>query len=237
MAIFQKEFSFGGFRCLILTPENSRGKLVWFHGGGWMVALGDEALRWGADLAEATGLEVHLPDYPLARKCVFPESTAWCAAYWQHVRENADCPVYLGGDSAGAQMALCASRERLPEKAAFVYAVTTLLPDRGSPSWTAYQKRWHLSPRLMDYFIKAHCPNAELLQVASPLESLERIPEKTLLITAKDDILADQQTAFAQRFGATQIVYDGAEHVFLSRADGAEFRSRALRDLAVFFGD
>ena len=86
----------------------------------------------------------------------------------------------------------------------------------------------------MDFFVKAYCPNPDARRELSPLEILNEIPP-ALFITAKDDILADQQTAFAQKFGAAQIVYENAKHVFLSRADGAEFRSRALADIADFY--
>ena len=54
---------------------------------------------------------------------------------------------------------------------------------------------------------------------------------KEILITAQDDILADQQTDLARRFGAEQLIYPGARHIFLSRPDGAPFRTRALIDI------
>lgn len=232
------ESVFENCRVVAASPENPRGVLVWFHGGGWTVPLGEDSIAWGRELAAATDLAVSMPDYPLARKFSCDEIDAWSRAYWKNIYENCagtGTPLFLGGDSAGAQIALSVLPAGTPEKAAFVYAVTTLVPERERGSWTAYEKSWTLSPRLMEYFYKAYCPDTEKRRAHSPLEVLSEIPP-TLLVTAADDVLADQQTAFAKKFSAEQVVYEGAKHVFLSRPDGAEFRSRALRDIAAFFG-
>lgn len=233
MSITETTFEFNGCRVVQLTPEQPRGTLVWYHGGGWMIELGEDALVWGRDLAEKTGLTVLMPDYPLARNVIYPHSNAWCAAFWKDALANAPKPLYLGGDSAGAQLALSVLPEGFPEKAVFVYAVTTLLPERTSGSWAAYKKGWPLSPRLMDYFYDAYCPDKELRAEASPLETLTAIPE-TLFITADDDILADQQTVFAAKFGAKQSRYPGAGHIFLSRAEGAAYRAQALQEITAW---
>ncbi len=233
MNLSVNETRFDGQRVVVFSPSAPRGTLVWFHGGGWMIELGEDALRWGQDLAEATGFSVMMPDYPLARQHAYPVSNAWCSAFWRHCARTAQGPLVLGGDSAGAHLALCSLPAAMPDKALFVYAVTTLLPTRDVGSWAAYKKGWPLSPRLMDYFYDAYCPDRALRYGASPLEQLERIPP-TLLLTASDDILADQQTEFARRFGARQEIYEGACHIFLSRPEGAPFRERALRDAAAW---
>jgi acetyl esterase len=233
MSVTETEALFNGCRVVRLTPETPKGTMVWFHGGGWMIELGEDALQWGRDLAARTQLTVLMPDYPLAREHAYPESNAWCVEFWRHCLRTETGPVYLGGDSAGAHLALCSLPGGQPEKALFIYAVTTLLPIRDSGSWAAFKKGWPLSPRLMDYFYDAYCPNVEMRYAASPLEQLEIVPQ-TLLITAANDILADQQTEFARRFGAKQIVYEGAGHIFLSRAEGAAYRAKALEDTAAF---
>ncbi len=236
MSLQPHETTFQDCRIVTFTPDQPRGTLVWFHGGGWMIELGDDALAWGRDLAKATQLRVIMPDYPLAREFAYPRSNAWCCDFWRHCAAQAQGPLYLGGDSAGAHLALCMLPVAMPHKALFIYAVTTLLPTRDYGSWAAYRKPWPLSPRLMDYFYDAYCPDHTLRYGASPLEQLERVPP-TLLITATDDILADQQDEFARRFGVKQLRYEGAHHIFLSRADGAEFRARALADATAWFAD
>ena len=233
MSVTETETLFNGCRVVRLAPLNPKGTMVWFHGGGWMIELGEDALQWGRDLAARTGLTVLMPDYPLAREFAYPKSNAWCVEFWRHCLQAEPGPVYLGGDSAGAHLALCSLPAGMPEKALFIYAVTTLLPIRDSGSWAAFKKGWPLSPRLMDYFYDAYCPDKEARYGASPLEQLSLSPP-TLLITAADDILADQQTEFARRFNAQQLIYEGAGHIFLSRAEGAAFRARALEDAAAF---
>ncbi len=228
--------TFDGCRIVTFTPAEPHGTIVWYHGGGWMIELGEDAETWGHDLAEATGYTVIMPDYPLAREFAYPKSNAWCTAFWRDCHQRATGPIILAGDSAGAHLALCCQPAARPTKAVFVYAVTTLLPTRDMGSWKAYQKKWPLSPRLMDYFYDAYCPDKTLRYGASPLEQLDTIPP-TLLITATEDILADQQTDFARRFGAKQLRYEGAHHIFLSREDGAAYRARALTDITAFLNE
>ncbi len=236
MSINKTTSTFEGCRIVTFTPATSHGTIVWYHGGGWMIELGEDAEKWGHDLAATTGYTVIMPDYPLAREYAYPKSNAWCTDFWRHCHQTATGPIILGGDSAGAHLALCSLPAARPTKTIFIYAVTTLLPIRDSGSWKAYQKRWPLSPRLMDYFYDAYCPDKTLRYGASPLEQLQAIPP-TLLITATDDILADQQTEFAHRFGATQLCYEGAHHIFLSREDGASYRARALTDIVAFLAE
>lgn len=233
MKTVQSESIVKGCRVVRFEHPEATGVLVWFHGGGWMIELGEDALLWGRDLAERLAMTVVMPDYPLARAFAYPQSNAWCADFWRECVQQESLPIYLGGDSAGAHLALCSLPAGQPRKAVFVYAVTTLLPVRDSGSWAAYKKGWPLSPRLMDYFYDAYCPDKEMRLAASPLEQLSYIPP-TLLITAQDDILADQQNAFAYRFGAKQITYENAGHIFLSKPEGAAFRARALEDIAAF---
>ncbi|MEG1552092.1 MAG: alpha/beta hydrolase fold domain-containing protein [Kiritimatiellia bacterium] len=233
MSLKRSDDSFEGQPVIRFSHEHSRGMMVWFHGGGWMIPLGDDALLWGEDLAKATGYDVVLPDYPLARDYAYPLCDQWCCSFWKHLADEAQVKkqsLILGGDSAGAHLALATLSVALPAKAVFIYAVTTLLPQRETGSWANYQKKWPLSPRLMDYFCDAYCPDHALRLQASPLETLTALPP-TLLITATNDILADQQEAFAKKFHATQLRYEGATHIFLSRPEGAKYRTRALRDI------
>ncbi len=154
--------TFDGCCIVTFTPEAPKGTIVWFHGGGWMIELGEDAEKWGNDLAATTQYTVIMPDYPLAREHAYPKSNAWCSTFWRHCWNEAQGPIILGGDSAGAHLALCSLPAAMPTKAVFVYAVTTLLPTRDAGSWKAYQKRWPLSPRLMDYFYDAYCPDTTL---------------------------------------------------------------------------
>ncbi|MBO7182174.1 MAG: alpha/beta hydrolase fold domain-containing protein, partial [Kiritimatiellae bacterium] len=107
MSVIETETTFNDCRVVRLTPTAPCGTMVWFHGGGWMIELGEDALQWGRDLAEHTGLTVLMPDYPLARAFAYPKSNAWCLSFWQHALQTEAGPIYLGGDSAGAHLALC----------------------------------------------------------------------------------------------------------------------------------
>ncbi|WP_067681400.1 alpha/beta hydrolase fold domain-containing protein [Nocardia miyunensis] len=86
------------------------GIFVWFHGGGYM--LGSSAGYHAATsaLSAATGLPVLAPDYRLAPEAPFPaaieDAEAVLAAV---VAEHGASRTVVGGDSAGAGLALAAS--------------------------------------------------------------------------------------------------------------------------------
>ena len=85
------------------------GRLVWFHGGGWVI--GDlEGFDWVArSLANSSGAEVVSVDYRLAPEHPHPAGVqdADASVRWALEREG---PVAIGGDSAGGNLAAVAAR-------------------------------------------------------------------------------------------------------------------------------
>lgn len=90
-----------------LRIEGQGGTIVYLHGGGYVFGSPQTHARVGRALAEATGLAVTLPAYPLAPEHRWPTqlaaATAACA--------GASAPVVLAGDSAGGHLALVTALE------------------------------------------------------------------------------------------------------------------------------
>ena len=88
------------------SPGDSRGALLYVHGGGFV--LGSPASHRGiaAGLAHYTGLPVLLAHYRLAPEHPFPAALDDLRATWSHMMIDGARPLALAGDSAGAWLAL-----------------------------------------------------------------------------------------------------------------------------------
>lgn len=110
--------SHGQFMVRVFPVDNSVGLYIHFHGGGW--ALGsiyeqDELLD---ALSKATGLMVVTIDYPLAPEHRLQQALVRAKAAAQAVIEAyGDQNVCLGGESAGAHMAVAVALDLAGEQA------------------------------------------------------------------------------------------------------------------------
>jgi acetyl esterase len=91
--------------------------IVWAHGGGFALGSMDEADGYARTLALATGSAVASVDYRLAPEFQFPTplddvlaATQWVAARREELF-GGTVPMFLGGDSAGANLATVAARK------------------------------------------------------------------------------------------------------------------------------
>lgn len=100
----------GTLRRFVPKPADRSAVIIYVHGGGWV--NGDGVTHGGimTDLAGLTGYEVLGPEYPLAPENPYP-------AGLDHVMQLIDdtiaakphAKIILGGDSAGANLALAAA--------------------------------------------------------------------------------------------------------------------------------
>ena len=95
----------------VLRPaEQTRGVIVYYHGGGWVIGGLDDFDKLGRLLARRTGCTVLLVDYRLAPEYRFPVAVddAWAALRWadEHRAELASpqAPLIVAGDSAGGNL-------------------------------------------------------------------------------------------------------------------------------------
>ncbi|MCL2580941.1 MAG: alpha/beta hydrolase [Streptosporangiales bacterium] len=211
----------------ILTPkvpgDRSRGVIVWYHGGGWVLGGLDEADPVGRNLAQRTGYTVVMVDYRLAPEYRYPVAVddSWAALNWAAERlpelievvpsdtpppDDSSIPLLVAGDSAGGNLAaVMAQRARAaggPALAAqvLVYPVTDC--DLDTLSYTDPENQALLTREGMIWFWDHYVPAPEqrLQPGASPLRApdLAGLPPAVVL-TAEHDPLRDEGEVYADR--------------------------------------
>lgn len=103
-----------GVSCLRVSPRNSetRARVLYLHGGGFVVGSARSYQYMGAKLALALGAEVILVDYPLAPEHPVDESIDACKSVFNHIQEHEEPKTLtVMGDSAGGGLAMALLQE------------------------------------------------------------------------------------------------------------------------------
>lgn len=230
--------------------------LAYLHGGGWVFFSLDTHDRLMRELAARSGRTVIGIDYARAPETRFPvalEQTV-AALRWLHAHaaDVAIDPTRLavGGDSAGANLALAAATvlrdagdggdAALLQGLLLNYGVFG--DDDGTDSFTLYDgPRYTLGKDEMRSFWQQylrddqdrHDPRAQPLR-----GRLDGLPP-ALLVVAECDVLRDNSLVLAERLaaaGATPTLrrYAGVTHSFLEAMSFAAVAARALDDSAAW---
>ena len=194
--------------------------LVWLHGGGWMVGdlnTHDDLCEHLAQFTGHTVLSVHYrrtPENPFPA----PLDDVSAVLQWLHRMQGvlpfARDSVLLGGDSAGAHLALaCALRHAaapqpadagLPAGAVRLHGLLLfyppIAPEQDHPSMQAFSEGFGLTRSAMArYWQELGRPEGQAAQWLTPgcsSAAIAALPP-TLLMTASHDILRDEAEAFA----------------------------------------
>lgn len=94
----------GGVRVLRVAPASARGRIVYLHGGAYVLGSADTHLRLAAAYARASGAEVVAIDYRLAPEHPWPAALDDAVSVWRALADGT--PTALLGDSAGGGLAL-----------------------------------------------------------------------------------------------------------------------------------
>lgn len=219
----------------VYTPEEGdapRPMLVFFHGGGWVIANVEVSDAPCRSLANASGCIVASVEYRLAPESKYPAAAEDCyaATSWlaEHASELGADPRRIGvvGDSAGGNLAavtaLMARDRGGPELACqlLVYPVTA--PARGSTfgSYAENAEGFFLSRDTMEWFwgLYTRGPADDVDPYAAPLHAADhgRLPP-AFIATCEYDPLRDEGEAYAERLRAAGVEatvsrYDGCPH-------------------------
>lgn len=203
----------GRFEIRIHRPVAEPGAVfVYLHGGGWVVSDIDGFDALGRTLADQSGATVVLVNYRKAPENPFPAALedAWTALNWaaDHLGELAreGAPLYVGGDSAGGNLAAVValrSKDRGKPRIArqfLIYPVTDA--DFNRPSYLESENQTLLPKEFMAWFWDHYVPdhNQRSNPEASPLhaEDLSGVAP-TFLVTAAHDVLRDEGEAYGDR--------------------------------------
>ncbi|TCM18125.1 acetyl esterase [Novosphingobium sp. PhB165] len=217
--------------------------LVYLHGGGWTLFSIDTHDRLMREYAGRSGCAVLGIDYPLAPEHPFPAAIHaigdvldWLDGEGATHGLDPSRQV-IGGDSAGANLAVAATLVRRGQGKALPRG---LLLNYGAwdGSWTeSYTRygdgdRYMLTGPEMDEFWATYLgPDPISDPLARPLlADLSGLPPAWLCV-AECDVLLDENRAMAARLPQAELrVYPGATHSFLEAMAVAKLADRAIAE-------
>lgn len=236
---------------LILQPQFKKsGTIIFVHGGGFCFGSSKSHERCARVLAETSGMTVMLPNYRLAPENPFPAGLNDIITVIESVTDgkviDLEGPVFVAGDSAGANIALAAMLDAidhdrvLPQGALLFYGNYAMNFETASyqafadgPGLTRdrMKRYWHW------YSMRDDISNEPL---ACPLivsdEKLKKLPPLYLMAAGVDPLLSDTLSLHArlcrlERDDPLHVV-DGVTHGFLQYTNELSAAVQALEDAA-----
>lgn len=225
--------------------------LIYLHGGGWTLFSLDTHDRLMREYAERAGIVLLGVDYSLAPEAKYPValdqlvSVAKVAAGPGPL--EAGTRLAIGGDSAGANLALAASlRLRDEGNSDLVRAILLNYGVYARRSSAEAVKHFGgpgnmLTVGEMEGFWRNYLQDereAEDPLVCPLLAELADLPP-ALLVTGRNDLLAEQSLALAHRLREAEVsveldVYEGACHSFLEAVSISALSDQALANSAAW---
>lgn len=231
--------------------------LVYFHGGGWVIANLDVYDASARALCREAGAIVVSVAYRQAPEAKFPAAVEDAYAATQWVFQNAAGfggdpeRIAIAGESAGGNLATVTclmAKERggaMPVHQLLVYPVIS--PAMDTPSYREATDYAPLNSALMAWFWKHYLASdadkRDWRAVPSLAPDLSGLPPATV-ITAEFDPLRDEGEAYAQALLASGVPttltrYDGVPHEFFSMdavvGAAADAVAQAARELKLAF--
>ena len=222
-------------RTVVYKPRGLSGPLpviVYYHGGGWVLANPEVYEASTKALAEKVGAIVVSVDYRKAPENKFPAAHEDAFAAYKWVRNNTatlggnPAKVAVAGESAGGNLAAAVSmlaRDRgvaLPVHQLLVYPIAN--NDVNTPSYITYANAKPLDKPLMLWFFDKYLNNPA--EGDSPLISLvdvanlSGLPPVTIIAAQIDPLLSEgkQLADKYQQVGVPVVyqLYEGVTHEF-----------------------
>lgn len=235
--------------CRLHKPVHSAGPLpvlIYLHGGGWVWNSIDTHDRTMREYAAASGCAVLGPDYALSPEAVFPQALEECVGVTRLIAASGGqwgldtSRIVLGGDSAGANLALGSAlmlRQVAPE-----LALRGLLLGYGvydanfeSPSYVEFAEGYGLTRERMRFYWDCYAPQAadRVNPFVAPLRAdLRGLPPVHMTLTELD-VLASENLAMAARLREAGVTVSeefcpGTVHGFLRSAGHVSVADRAF---------
>ncbi len=105
-----REYDWNGFQWFKFSSGSPKGKtkkILYLHGGGWVMNSGVAQFAFAEYLANETGAEIWFPEYPIIPEHDGKEALDMCMSLYRDMLK--ECPgeaIAIGGDSAGGGLAV-----------------------------------------------------------------------------------------------------------------------------------
>ncbi len=224
----------GNIHARVYKPKGASAALpviVYYHGGGWVIANINVYGASAQSLCEQTGAVVVAVEYRQGPEHKFPTAHNDAFAAYQWVLKNAaslnvdTARIAVAGESAGGNLACNVSimaRDKgikMPMHQLLVYPVAN--NDMNSESYLKYAAAKPLNKPMMEWFAKNYLPN--MAAAADPRISLIKANLKglppTTIIAAEIDPLATEGKLLSDKLKEAGVtvdykLYDGVVHEF-----------------------
>ena len=243
-------------RCYDPGPDGTKPALIYLHGGGWTVFSLDTHDRVMREYAGRAGVKVIGVDYALSPEARYPVALEQVAVVARFIGESGEelgvdpLRVAIGGDSAGANLAISACIRLRDEGHGPLISGMVLnygVFERES-SADARQRFGTPGNMLTTEEMESYWRNylRDERDAADPLAcplraDLRGLP-RTLLVVPECDLLTEQSVRLADRLAAADVpvqleMYRGAVHSFLEAVSIAPIAERAFADTAKWLRD
>ena len=225
-----------------VPPVRQAGTLLYCHGGGWCIGDHNTNEALAGALALACQREVLTIDYALAPEHPYPSGLNEIVAACKHL--TASGPVWLAGDSAGANLALAAAltlfgQPAQPELLLLFYGAYDASSDTASHRENG-DGRWGLITEEMRAYWDAYAPGASPDDpMVYPLRADLRGLPPTFVLGAALDCLRDDSRLLAERPAEARVPSEflevpGVPHGVMKMQSRVRAAATALRQAAVF---
>jgi len=222
-------------------PPPAKPALIYLHGGGWTVFSLDTHDRVMREYAARAGVMVVGVDYALSPEAKYPVALEQVVAVAQAVGQKVTA-IAIGGDSAGANLAIAACM-RLRELIRAMVLNYGVFARHSSPE--AVQRFGGpgnmLTAEEMEIYWRNYLRSERDAEdpLLCPLRADLRGLPRTLLVVPEFDLLTEQSVQLADRLSAAGVpvkleMYRGAVHSFLEAVSIAPLADRAFADTATW---
>lgn len=210
-----------------LSPDGTRGIIVFVHGGGWATGRIEDFDSLARAIAAATQCTVLVLDYRLAPEHPHPaglEDVMDCLLWAQDLARERQLPLLGAGDSAGANLLLAATLElgdRLHLRhISALYPVTDCDEDTGS--YREHGQGLLFTAAAMRMFFEAYAPQEKWTDPTISIlrhAGIAALPP-VLVMTCSHDLLRDDglkqvEALKARGMSVEHADIDGVPHGFL----------------------
>ena len=137
---------------LYQPPAPPVAKVIYLHGGGWVLGGLDSHDDICAEMCFATGADVVSVDYRLAPEHRHPAALEDALAVFDAIRAGTDARLILAGDSAGGYLAAMVAVKRPGEAQGQVLIYPAIDPDMKGASITEHANAPALTREDMEYY-------------------------------------------------------------------------------------